>query len=131
MLNMVTQSFANGQEIIMLSLSGTGIIFLGLSAYALTTRKDFSFMSGFLVIGSLVAIVGMIALFFFQIPALYLAFSAMIVLLASGWILWQTSAIIHGGETNYIMATIGLYVQIYNLFVSLVQLLSAFYGNRE
>lgn len=131
MLNMVTHNFANGQEIIALSLGGTGIIFLGLSFYALTTRKDFSFMSGFLVIGTLVAVVGMIALLFFQVPALHLAFSAMIVLLSSGWILWQTSAIIHGGETNYIMATIGLYVQIYNLFVSLVQLLTAFYGNRE
>jgi modulator of FtsH protease len=131
MLNMVTSSYANGQEIIFMALGGTGVIFLGLSAYALTTRKDFSFMSGFLVVGTLVAIVGMIALYFFQIPAMYLAFSALIVLLSSGWILWQTSAIIHGGETNYIIATVGLYVQIYNLFISLVQLISAFSGNRD
>lgn len=126
LLNAVTQNFANGQEIIMLSLAGTGTIFLGLSAYSLTTRKDFSFMGGFLAIGTLFALVAMIALFFFEVPALYLAFSGVIVLLSSGWILWQTSQIIHGGETNYIMATIGLYVQIYNLFVSLIQLISAF-----
>jgi modulator of FtsH protease len=131
MLNMVTQNYANGSELIAMSLGGTGLIFLGLSGYALVTRKDFSFMGGFLTIGTLVAIVAMIALFFFQVPALYLAFSALIVLLSSGWILWQTSEIIHNGETNYIIATVGLYVQIYNLFVSLLQLLTAFAGNRD
>lgn len=131
LLNMVTHTFINGSELIALSLGGTGLVFLGLSGYALMTRKDFSFMGGFLTVGTLVAIVAMIALFFLKIPALYLAFSGMIVLLSSGWILWQTSAIINGGETNYVMATVGLYVQIYNLFVSLLQLLAAFAGNRE
>ena len=130
-LNMATHNFANGSEIIATALGGTGLIFFGLSAYVLTTRKDFSFMGGFLTIGTIVAIVAMIALFFFQVPALSLAFSALIVLLSSGWILWQTSEIINNGETNYIMATVGLYVQIYNLFLSLLQLLLAFGGNRE
>ncbi len=126
LLNSVMQGFANGQEIIMLSLAGTGAIFLGLSGYVLMSRKDFSFMGGFLAVGTIFALIAMVALFFFQVPALYLAFSGVIVLLSSGWILWQTSEIIHGGETNYVMATVGLYVQIYNLFVSLIQLISAF-----
>jgi len=130
-LNMVTHSYANGTEIIAMSLGGTGLIFFGLSAYVLTTRKDFSFMGGFLTVGTLVALVGMVALFFFKIPVLYLGFSALIVLLSSGYILWQTSAIINGGETNYIMATVSLYVQIYNLFLSLLQLIAAFSGNRN
>lgn len=130
LLNSVMQGFANGQEIIMLSLAGTGAIFLGLSGYVLMSRKDFSFMGGFLAVGTIFALIAMVALFFFEVPALYLAFSGVIVLLSSGWILWQTSEIIHGGETNYVMATVGLYVQIYNLFVSLIQLISAF-SHRE
>jgi modulator of FtsH protease len=131
MLNMVTQSYVNGSELIAMSLGGTGLVFFALSAYVLTTRKDFSFMGGFLMTGTIIALVAMVALIFFQVPALYLGFSALVVLLSSGWILWQTSAIINGGETNYIMATVGLYVQIYNLFVSLLQLIMAFAGNRE
>lgn len=127
-LNMVTSSYANGTEIIMMAFGGTGIIFLGLSAYVLTTRKDFSFMTGFMVVGTIVALVVMVLGFFFQAPGFQLAISAMFMLLSSGWILWQTSAIIHGGERNYILATIGLYVQIYNLFVSLIQILSTFSG---
>ncbi len=127
-LNMVTSSYANGSSIIMMALGGTGAIFLGLSAYALTTRKDFSFMTGFLVVGTLVALVVMVLGFFLHIPGLQLAISGLFMLLSSGWILWQTSAIIHGGERNYVLATIGLYVQIYNLFVSLLQILSIFNG---
>lgn len=127
-LNMVTASYANGTEIIMMAFGGTGIIFLGLSAYVLTTRKDFSFMTGFMVVGTLVALVVMVLGFFFHAPGFQLAISGLFMLLSSGWILWQTSAIIHGGERNYILATIGLYVQIYNLFISLIQILSAFSG---
>jgi modulator of FtsH protease len=120
----------NGYETVMLALGGTGVIFFGLSGYALTTRKDFSFIGGFLMVGILVAFLAGLGALFFQIPALSLAVSAMFILLMSGFILFQTSLIIHGGETNYIMATISLYVAIYNLFLSLLQLLSAFNGNR-
>jgi modulator of FtsH protease len=107
-------------------MGGTGVIFLGLSGYALTTRKDFSFIGGFLMVGILVAFLAGIASLFLSMPGLSLAVSAMFVLLMSGLILYQTSQIIHGGETNYIMATVTLYVSIYNLFVSLLQLLGAF-----
>jgi modulator of FtsH protease len=127
-LNMYTQAFSNGHELIITALGGTGVIFLGLSGYALTTRKDFSFMAGFLMVGVLVAFLAGIAAMFFAIPALSLAVSAMFILLMSGMILFQTSAIIHGGETNYILATISLYVSIYNLFLSLLQLLGVFSG---
>ena len=104
-------------------------IFLGLSGYALTTRKDFSFMGGFLMVGILVAFLAGIGALLFSIPALSLAVSAMFILLMSGMILFETSNIIHGGETNYIMATISLYVSIYNLFVSLLQILGIFGGD--
>jgi modulator of FtsH protease len=119
-------SLPNGDQIIMTAMGGTGIIFLGLSGYALTTRKDFSFIGGFLMVGILVAFLAGIASIFLSMPGLSLAVSAMFVLLMSGLILYQTSQIIHGGETNYIMATVTLYVSIYNLFVSLLQLLGAF-----
>lgn len=131
LLNMVTANFSNGSQIIMNAFGGTALIFFALSGYVLTTRKDFSFMGGFLVAGTLVALVAVIAGFFFHTPALQLGISSLFVLLSSGWILWQTSEIIHGGETNYIRATIGLYVQIYNLFVSLIQLITAFSGNND
>ncbi|CAG1009351.1 Modulator of FtsH protease YccA [Burkholderiales bacterium] len=113
----------NGHQTVMLALGGTGAIFLGLSAFVLVTRKDFSFMGGFLVVGALVAFVAGLAAIFFQLPALSLAVSAAFMLIASGLILYETSAIIHGGETNYVMATVSLYVSIYNLFVSLLSLL--------
>lgn len=127
-LNMYLTVFSNGNELIMTALGGTGVIFLGLSAYALTTRKDFSFIGGFLMVGILVAFLAGLGAIFFSIPALSLAVSAMFILLMSGMILFQTSAIIHGGETNYIMATVSLYVSIYNLFLSLLQLLAFFSG---
>ena len=120
--------FSNGTELVMLALGGTGAIFLGLSGYALTTRKDFSFMGGFIMVGVLVAFLAGIGAMIFSIPALSLAVSAMFVLLMSGFILYQTSEMIHGGETNYIMATVGLYITIYNLFTSLLHLLGAFAG---
>ena len=122
-------SIPNGSQLVMTALGGTGAIFLGLSAYALTTRKDFSFMGGFLMVGILVAFLGSLAAIFFSIPAFSLAISGMFVLLMSGLILYETSQLIHGGETNYVMATVSLYVSIYNLFLSLLHLLTAFSGD--
>ncbi len=129
-INMYLHAFSNGHELVVTALGGTGVIFLGLSAYALTTRKDFSFLGGFLMVGILVAFLAGIGAMVFAIPALSLAVSAMFILLMSGMILYQTSAIINGGETNYIMATVSLYISIYNLFLSLLQLLAAFSGER-
>ncbi|MGD2119221.1 MAG: Bax inhibitor-1/YccA family protein [Chromatiales bacterium] len=123
-----TQSFSNGDQLVMLAMGGTGVIFLGLSGYALTTRKDFSFMGGFLMVGVLVAFLAGLGAAIFSIPALSLAVSAMFILLMSGMILYQVSAMVHGGETNYILATVSLYVSIYNLFLSLLHLLGAFAG---
>ncbi|MCK5920680.1 MAG: Bax inhibitor-1/YccA family protein [Methylococcales bacterium] len=128
-LNMYLTFMSNGAELIMTALGGTGIIFLGLSGYVLTSRKDFSFLGGFLMVGILVAFLAGLVGMLFSIPALSLAVSAMFILLMSGMILYQTSEIIHGGETNYILATISLYVSIYNLFLSLLHILGAFSGD--
>ena len=122
-------SLPNGSEIVMTAMGGTGAIFLGLSGYVLVTRKDFSFMGGFLAVGLLVAILAMLANIFLAIPALTMTLSAVVVLLMSGFILYDTSRIINGGETNYIMATVALYLNIYNLFISLLQLLGIFGGD--
>jgi len=122
------QAFSNGTQLVMMAFGGTGVIFLGLSGYALTTRKDFSFMGGFLMVGILVAFLAGLAAAVFSLPALALGVSVMFVLLMSGLILFQTSQLVHGGEDNYIMATITLYVSIYNLFMSLLHLLGAFAG---
>mgnify|MGYP003859201233 FL=1 len=116
-------SIANGSELVITAMGATGLIFLGLSAYALTSRKDFSFMGGFLMVGILVAFLASLGAIFLEIPALSLALSSMFVLLMSGLILYQTSDIIHGGETNYIMATVSLFVAIFNLFTSLLHIL--------
>ena len=113
----------NGGQTVMTAMGATAAIFVGLSASALTTRKDFSFMGGFLMVGILVAFLAGLGAIFFQMPGLSLAVSALFVLLMSGLILFETSNIIHGGETNYVMATITLYVSIFNLFTSLLQLL--------
>lgn len=118
-------AMANGGSLIMQALGGTALVFFGLSGYVLTTKKDFSFMGGFLMVGLLVAIVGMIANIFLQIPAMSLAISAGIVLVMSGFILFDTSRIINGGETNYIRATVSLYLNIVNLFTSILHLLGA------
>ncbi len=128
MINAYLQIYSNGAELVMLAMGGTGIIFLALSGYALTTRKDFSFMGGFIMVGVLVAFLAGIAALIFSMPALSLAVSAMFILLMSGFILYQTSDIVHGHETNYIMATVSLYISIYNLFTSLLHLLGAFSG---
>ncbi|MFZ6771561.1 Bax inhibitor-1/YccA family protein [Undibacterium sp. SXout7W] len=112
-----------GSAIVMTAMAMTGLIFMGLSAYVLISKRDFSFIGGFLMIGMIVALVASLGAIFFQIPALSMTISAVMVLLMSGMILFETSNIIHGGETNYIMATVNLYVTIFNLFTSLLQLL--------
>jgi modulator of FtsH protease len=122
-------SLSNGGELIATALGGTGVIFLALSGYVLVTRKDFTFMGGFLMVGMLVIFLAVLANFFMAIPALTLALSAAIILLMSGFILYDTSRIIHGGETNYIMATVGLYISIYNIFANLLMILGIFGGD--
>jgi modulator of FtsH protease len=112
-----------GPQIIATAMGGTGIIFLGLSAYAMTTKRDFSFMGGFLFAGMMVLVIAMLANIFLEMPALAMAVSGGIILVMSGFILFDTSRIINGGETNYIMATYGLYLSIFNIFISLLQLL--------
>ena len=113
----------NGGQMVMTALGGTAALFLGLAGYALVSRKDFSFMGGFLMSGILVGFIAGLGAVFFEMPGLSLAVSAMFVLLMSGLILYETSNIIHGGETNYIMATVTLFVAIFNLFTSLLHLL--------
>ena len=128
-LNAYIAHYSNGSQLVMYAMGSTGAIFLGLSGYALTTRKDFSFMGGFLMVGILVAFIAGIANIWLAIPALSLAVSSMFVLLMAALILYQTSAIIHGGETNYVLATVTLYVSIYNLFTSLLQIFGIFGGD--
>ena len=118
-----------GPALVMQALGATAVVFFGLSAYALTTRKDFSYMGGFLMVGLLVAVVAMIANIFLHIPALSLTISAAVVMIMSGLILFDTSRIINGGETNYIRATVSLYLNIYNLFIHLLHLMSALSGD--
>jgi modulator of FtsH protease len=118
----------NGGQVVMTAMGATGAIFLGLSGYALATRKDFSFMGGFLMVGILVAFMAGLGAVFFEMPGLSLAVSSMFVLLMAGLILYETSNIIHGGETNYIMATVTLFVAIFNLFTSLLHLLGFMNG---
>ena len=129
-INFYIEAFSNGTQLVMTALGGTGVIFLSLSGYVLVSRKDFSFLGGFLMVGILVAfLAGLTTLFIPNMPGLSIAVSAMFILLMSGMILYQTSEIIHGGETNYILATITLYITIYNLFLSLLQILGIFSGS--
>jgi len=116
-------------SIVMTALGGTGVIFLGLSGYALTTRKDFSFLGGFVMVGMLVVLGAAVLNIFLGIPALFLAVNAAVVLIMSAFILWETSSLINNGETNYIMATAGLFLSILNMFQALLHLLGAFGGN--
>jgi modulator of FtsH protease len=116
-------SMPGGSSIVMMAMGMTGLIFMSLSAFVLITKKDFSFMGGFLMAGMIVALLASLGAMFFEIPALALAVSAVMVLLMAGMILFETSNIINGGETNYIMATVSLYVTIFNLFTSLLHLL--------
>ena len=124
-------SLSNGGQIVTLAAGGTATIFLVLSGIATTSKRDFSFMGKFLVIGLVLLILASIANLFFQVPAASLAISAIAVLIFSGFILYDVNRIVRGGETNYIMATLALYMNIYNLFVNLLHLLLAFMGNRD
>ncbi len=119
-------SMPGGSQVIMTAMGGTGVIFLGLSAYALATKKDFSFLGGMLFAGFMVVLIAALANIFLAIPGLQLAISAAVILIMSGFILYDTSRIVNGGETNYIMATAGLYLSIYNIFVSLLHILGVF-----
>jgi modulator of FtsH protease len=121
-------ALANGPGIVLQALGGTGLIFFALSGYALTTRKDFSFMRGFLFTGLIVAIIAMLLNIFLNIPVLSLVISAAVIMIMSGLILFDTSRIIHGGETNYIRATVALYLNVYNIFIHLLHLISALSG---
>lgn len=127
-LNFYLHNYTNGAQIIMTSLGATGLIFLGLSAYVLTTRKDFSYLGGFITVAILTAFLMSIAALIFHVPALALIVSGAFAMISSAFILYTTSQIIHDGERNYIMATISLYVAIFNLFLSLLRILSFFGG---
>ena len=128
-VNLYLNVLGNGGQVVMTALGGTGIIFVGLSTYVLATKKDFTFLGGMLFVGILVAFIAGLAAVLFGMPTLSLAVSAMFVLLMSGLILFQTSQIVNGGETNYIMATITLYITIYNLFMSLLHIFGLFGGD--
>ncbi|KFZ29763.1 membrane protein [Pseudidiomarina atlantica] len=128
-LGMISAIGPQGTEIIMTALGGTALIFFALSAYVLTTKKDMSFMGGMMMAGFFVLIALFVANLFLNMPALGLALSGLFILFSAGAILMQTSAIIHGGERNYVLATVTLYVSIYNIFVSLLNLLMAFGGD--
>lgn len=131
MLNMYLTNFSNGSELIFTSLGATGVIFIALSGYVLTTKKDFSFMGGFLFIAVLGAILLSLAAMIFKLAMLQVIVSGAFVLIFSAYILYDTSRILQNGETNYIMATISLYLDILNLFLSLLRILSFFAGNRD
>jgi len=119
----------NGPQVVMTALGGTAVICTGLSLYALTTRRDFTFLGGFLVVGLLLVLVAALANIFLQIPAMSLAIASVVILIMSGFILYDTGRIVNGGETNYVLATVGLYISIFNIFVHLLHLLGAFSGN--
>ena len=119
----------NGSSVVMTALGGTGVIFLALSGYALTTRRDFSFLGGFLFTGFIVVLVAIIANLFLQIPVLSLVISAVVILIMSGFILFDTSRMVNGGETNYILATVSLYLSIFNIFIHLLHLLGIASGD--
>jgi modulator of FtsH protease len=130
-LNMTIHGFSNGGELILTSLGATGTIFVGLSLYVVTTRRDFSFMGGFLFIAILAAFIAGIANIFLQMPLLQVIISGAFAVVSAGYILFTTSTIIQGGERNYIVATVSLFVSLFNLFLSLLQILSFFAGRRD
>ncbi len=123
-------TLANGPQVVATALGGTAVIFIGLAGYAMTSKRDFSFMGGFVVIGMMVVLLAMVANIFMQIPLLAVGLSAGIILLMSAMILMQVGSIVRGGETNYIMATYSLYLSIFNIFISLLQILGIF-GNDD
>ena len=122
-------TLSNGAQVVTTALGGTAVMFLGLSAYAVTSKRDFSFMGGFVTVGLFVVIGAMIANIFMQLPLLSLGLSVGVILVMSALILMQTGAIIRGGETNYIMATYSLYLSIFNIFISLLQILGLTSGD--
>lgn len=121
----------NGAQLVGMAAGGTGIIFFSLAGIATVTRKDFSFLGNFLLIGLIMLVVASLANLFFQVPAASLAISAIAIMIFSGYILFDVSRIIHGGETNYVMATLALYLDIYNIFVNLLNILMALTGQRD
>lgn len=121
----ISMYLANGAgHLVAQALGATAVVFFSLSAYALVSKKDFSFMGGFLMVGMVVALLAIIANIFFQMPAISLAINAVIIFIMSGFILFDTSRVIHGGETNYIRATVSLYLSIYNIFMSILSILN-------
>lgn len=130
-LNAYIQNFSNGSELIAASLGSTGVIFFALSGYALSTKKDFNYLAGFLFVGLSVVVLASIASIFFAVPGLYLAISAVSVMLMSGYILFETSAMINGGQNNYILATISIYLSLFNMFVNLLRIFGALSGRRD
>lgn len=127
----VALGFSNGGSLIAMAAGGTGAIFFTLAGVATVTKKDFSFLGKFLFIGMIVVMLAAVANIFFQIPALALTISALAVMIFSAYILYDISRIVNGGEDNYVMATLSVYLDVYNVFVSLLNLLMAFAGNRD
>lgn len=130
-LNYYVNTFSNGGELVMLSLGTTSIIFLVLSVIGLDSRRDFSKLSSFIGVGSMVVFGAIIVNFFLRIPALHLVLSIIIALISGSFILWQTNRIVNGGEENYIIATITIYVSILNIFMTILQFLGIFAGDRD
>lgn len=130
-LNFYIHSISNGGQLVITALGGTGVIFFVLSAYALVSKKDFSYLGGFLCAALMVAFLAGLAAMIFHMPMLDLVVSGAFMLLSSGMILYQTSQLIHGGETNYVMAALNIYISLLNIFLSLLRILSAFSNNRD
>lgn len=131
LLNLYLKAFVNGQQLILTALGGTGIIFFALSGYALTTRKDFSYLGGFLMAAGIILLLAILAQIFHPMPMLQLILSAGFILFSSASILFETSQIIAGGQRNYVLATVSIFASLYNLFISLLQLLAFFSGRKE
>jgi modulator of FtsH protease len=130
-LNMYIHEFSNGAQLIMMALGGTGLIFLGLSAIALNPNRNFFKLAPFIFVGCLVALVLMVVGMFIHAPAFQITVSILFAIIAGAMILFQTNSIIHGGERNYLIATVNLYVSILNIFLTLLRLLAMFSGNRN
>jgi modulator of FtsH protease len=130
-LNMYIHNFSNGGQLIMMALGSTGLIFLILSAIAMNPNRDFTSMGTFLMVGVIMAVIAMVVNLFLHLPALQLAISVVFALISGGFIMYETNQIIRGGETNYLVATVTLYVSIINIFLTLLQLLGMFSGNRD
>ncbi len=130
-LNFYIKTFSNGPSLIMMALGSTGLIFLGLSAFAMNTKRDFSHWGRFLMVGVIVAVVAMVANIFLKMPALQLAISVIFALISGAYIMYMTNQIIQGGERNYVIATVVLYVSLVNIFLTILQLLGMFGGDRN